>query len=47
MLGEMLYVPQSEIDIVGGTERQLTKEERKAATHSLQNLDIDPQNAPI
>ena len=35
MLGEMLYVPQSEIDITGGSmERPLYKEERKALTYS-------------
>ena len=34
MLGELLYVPQSEIDIAGGSlERELTKEECKALTH--------------
>ena len=46
MLGELLYVPQSEVD-VAGMDRELTKEERKAITHSLQNLDIDPADAPI
>ena len=46
MLGELLYVPQSEVE-VAGMDRELTKEERKAITHSLQNLDIDPADAPI
>ena len=36
MLGELLYVPQSEVDIAGGNiDRELTKEERKALTHHL------------
>ena len=48
MLGEMLYVPQSEIDITGGSmERPLNKEERQALTYSCQNLEIDSKNAPI
>ena len=48
MLGDLLYIPQSEIDIVGGDmERMLTKEELKAMTHSVQHLDIDPEDAPI
>ena len=48
MLGDLLYIPQSEIDIVGGDmERNLTKEELKAMTYSIQNLDIDTKDAPI
>ena len=32
MLGELLYVPQNEVDLAG-MDRELSKEERKAMTH--------------
>jgi len=34
MLGELLYVPQQEVEIAG-MDRELNREERKAITHSL------------
>ena len=39
-LGELLYVPQSEVDLAGSMDRELNKEELKAIAHSLQHLDI-------
>ena len=48
MLGDLLYIPQSEIDIVGGDiERNLTAEELKAMTYSVNNLNIEEKDAPI
>ena len=36
MLGELLYVPQSEIDIVGGNmKRKLNGKEREVMNHAL------------
>ena len=46
-LGELLYVPQSEVDLAGSMDRELNKEELKGVAHSLQNLDIDQNNCPI
>lgn len=48
MLGELLYVPQSEIDIVGGNmKRKLTGKEREAMNDALQNIEINSKDSPV
>ena len=39
ILGELLYVPWSEINQLGGLEKELTDAEMEQFTHSLYNLE--------
>ena len=47
MVGEMIHLPQEEIDFVGDQMRKMTSEELKALEHSILQHDYTCEESPI
>ena len=47
MIGEMIHVPQQEIDFVGDTSRKMSSDELKSLEHTLLTKEFPKGESPI
>ena len=47
MIGEMIHVPQGEIDFIGDKMRKISSDELKALEHSLLEKDFTQGESPV
>ena len=47
MLGEMMYIPEKEIEFIGDMSRKLSSDEQKALEHTLLKQDFTKGKSPV